>query len=115
MRTVKDMFNNYGVSIRDKLIEIMFIINRNSATDGSGSPAEKFFRRHPRSNLPNSLRREIDHRELQAKRHRNIEKMALKKGYTDRSTFNVGDRVLIQDVASSKKWDSEGIIKAIRT
>ena len=95
MRTVKDMFNKDGVSIRDKLIEIMFIINRNSATDGSGSPAEKFFCRRPRSNLPNSLRREIDHRELQAKRHRKIDKLAVRKGYTDRSRFIIGDRVLI--------------------
>ena len=41
--------------------------------------------------------------------------MAIKKGNTDRSKFNVGDRVLIQDVAPSKKWNSEGIIKDIRT
>ena len=39
----------------------------------------------------------------------------MKKGYTDRCRFNIGYRVLIQDVASSKKWNSEGIIKDIRT
>ena len=45
--TVKDMFDKDGVSIGDKLIEVMFIINRNSAKDGSGSPSEKFFCRRP--------------------------------------------------------------------
>ena len=39
----------------------------------------------------------------------------MKKGNMDRSKFNIGDRVLIQDLASTKKWNSEGIIKDIRT
>ena len=115
MRSVKDLFDKDTVSTGYELIEVVFLINRNVNKDGSGSPSEKFFRTRPRSSLPNSLRREIDHRELQAKRHRNIERMSLKKGCPNKSLFSVGDRVLIQDVASSKKWDSEGIIKAVRT
>ena len=98
----------------DKLIEMMFIINRNCNKDGSGSPSEKFFRRRPRSNMPNSLRRDINHRELQASRHRAIEKLAMKKGNRDKSSFEIGDRVLIQDIASTKKWDSEGTIIDVR-
>ena len=41
--------------------------------------------------------------------------MLLKKGCPNKSLFSIGDRFLIQDVASYKMWYSEGIIKAIRT
>ena len=82
---MKTMFDKDGVCMVDKLTEMMFILNRNSAQDGSGSPSEKFFRRRPCSNIPNSLRRDIDHRELQASRHRAMEKLALRKGNRDRS------------------------------
>ena len=98
----------------DKLTEMMFILNRNSNKDDSGSPSEKFFRRRPRSSMPNSLRRDINHRELQASRHRAIEKLALKKGNKDKISFEVGERVQIQDIASTKKWDSEGTIIDVR-
>merc|ERR1711935_849934 len=47
VRTVKNMFDKDGVCEGDKLTELMFIINRNAAKDGSGSPSEKFFRRRP--------------------------------------------------------------------
>ena len=98
----------------DKLIEMIFLINRNRNSDNSGSPSEKFFRRRPRSSMPNSLRRDIDYRELQVSRHRAMEKLALKKGNKDKSVFEVGDRVLIQDIASTKKWDTEGTIIDVR-
>ena len=114
MKSVKALFDKDGVCVGDKLAEMIFLINRNSNTDTSGSPAEKFFRRRPRSNLPNSLRREVDYRELQASRHRGMEKLAMKKGYKDKSVFEIGDRVLIQDVASTKKWDQEGTIIDVR-
>ena len=64
VKTVKAMFDKDGVRVGDKLIEMMFILNRNSNMDGSGSPSEKFFRRRPCSNIPNSLRWDINHREL---------------------------------------------------
>lgn len=80
VKSVKALFDKDGVCVGDKLIEMIFLINRNSNSDNSGSPSEKFFRRRPRSNMPNSLRRDIDYRELQASRHRAMEKLALKKG-----------------------------------
>ena len=39
VRTVKDMFNKDGLSMGEKLIELMIILNRNSAIYGSGSPS----------------------------------------------------------------------------
>ena len=43
VRSVKDLFDKDGVSTGDKLIEVVFLINRNATKDVSGSPSQEFF------------------------------------------------------------------------
>ena len=85
----------------------MFYINTHK-NDG-GSPAERFFRRGPRTCLPNSITRELDHVDLIKTRHAAQERLARSRGHTSRDQFKVGDVVVLQDPVS-KKWKARGTV-----
>ena len=57
---------------------------------------ERFLRRRPISMLPNSIRREINHRGFIAARHKRQEKLVTQKGRDSREKFEIGDEVVIQ-------------------
>ena len=81
---------------KQELQKIVFDIN-NHVQKREGTAAERFFRRSPRSNLPNSVNREIDHRNLISNRHKKQEKIATAKGRKSKDQFEVGDDVVIQN------------------
>ena len=78
-----------------------------------GTTAERFLCRAPRSLLPNSLKRFVDHHKLIINRRDKQTEIALKKGRSCPNSFEVGDRCVVQDVLN-KRWNILGTIKEKR-
>ena len=83
--------------------KLTFNINSHPQDEEVGTQAERFFGRAPRSQLPNSIKRFVDH-------HRII---ALKKGRSCPNDFEIGDRCVVQDNLS-KRWNILATIKEKR-
>ena len=92
---------------------VVFGINQHQAQDGSGSPSERFFKRHIRSGLPSIIKKELQHEDLMKIRAEKQQKAAKKKGKLSADTFKLEDEVWIQN-AANKRWDKTGCIKEIR-
>ena len=105
------MISKEGKPTDQRLEQILFFLN--SHRNDEGSPAERFFRRGPRTGLPNSITRELNHRDLIQNRHAKQEKLARAKGHTSRDVFKIGDKVVLQDPVS-RKWKSQGTIVEAR-
>ena len=91
----------------------MFDIN-NHVQNSCGSASERFFKRGPRTILPNSINREIEHRNLIKARHQKQERIEKEKGRTSKDSFRVGDRVVLQNPIT-KRWTDYGEVKLQRT
>ena len=89
------------------------MINNHVQSDGSGTAAQRFFRRGVRTLLPNSIVREVDHRALIKKRHEKQMKIAQEKGRSSKDVFKIGDLVTVQDHKSGK-WCHKGKISGSR-
>ena len=96
----------------EKLRESVFLIN-NHVQEHAGSAAERFYRRRPRSVLPNSIRREVHYRDLIRDRHRKQVALAKAKGRTSKDEFKTQDRVVIQ-CPVTRKWNQRGMITGSR-
>ena len=56
VRSIREIFEKQDKHMSQKLLKrICFLVNSHPQRNGSGSPNEKYFRRGPRSLLPNSL------------------------------------------------------------
>ena len=62
-----------------ELREMLFNINNHVQRGEEGSAAQRFFRRGVRTLLPNSIVREIDHRQLIKARHEKQSRIAMEK------------------------------------
>ena len=116
VRSLKDCLKRDGVKkitqeIMDKLT---FNINGHPQDGDVGTAAERFFGRAPRSLLPNSLKRFVDHHKLIINRRDKQAEIALKKGRSCPNDFEIGDRCVVQDVLN-KRWKIQGTIKEKRT
>ena len=109
VRSLKDVLKKEKTSNPEKIKQIVFNINTHIQNKDEGSAAERFLRRHPRSNLPNSIKREIEHRELIQARHKKQQRIADQKGRVSTDTFELNDRVLLQD-PESRRWVLKGKI-----
>ena len=101
-----------GIISKEELMKITFGINCHDEGE-SGSRAERFLRRRPRSNLPNSILRELKFRDLIKSRHQKQLQIAKKKGRTSRDVFMEGDAIRVQDPVD-RHWKKKGVIKEIR-
>ena len=72
VRSIKDVLKKRPGTSRQQLKEIVFNINEHIQPN-CGSASQRFLKRSPRSCLPNSIEREIDHRILVQNRHRKQE------------------------------------------
>ena len=77
VRQLKDVLKKVAKPWAEQLFEIIFNKN-NYVQPNSGTASERFFRRGPCSNLPNSINREVDYRNL-IKATRNKKKLPKKK------------------------------------
>ena len=73
------------------------------APDGSGSPAQRFFKRKIRNGLPTAIQKDINYEDLMCIRAKKQMGAAKKKGRSSSDTFEVGDEIRIQD-SSTKNW-----------
>ena len=113
MRSVKEVLKKEGRKVtKEHLAEVCFKINCNQE-EGTGSRAERFFRRRPRSLLPNSIKRELNHRDLIKIRHDRQMKLALAKGREAKDKFEVNDLVRVQ-CQIDKTWKKKGKIVDVR-
>ena len=100
---------------QELLQRICFKVN-NYVQDGiTGSAAERFFRRKPKSLLPNSIEREVDWRSMITERTNKQAKLATsKKERKSAEEFKPGDNVIIQEHSGRKQWKNTGMIEQAR-
>ena len=92
------------------LREILFQINSNISAQQTGSANERFLRRSVRNtNIPTVIKKEVDPTQLVKKRRINHQNRILSKNTTNKIIYNVGDRVMIQNV-KSKLFEKFGTI-----
>ena len=115
IRSIKDVLRKQEIKkvTQEKLDEITYLINQHPQKGEEGTPAERFFGRSPRSVLPNSLTRFVEHHQLIERRKARQVSLAMRKGRSAPNDFRVGDRVLIQDI-STKKWNIPGSVTECR-
>ena len=114
VRSIKNVLKRENIKkvTQQKLDEICYLVNQHPQ-DSSGTPAERFFGRSPRSCLPNSLTIYVDHSKLiEARKAKQVE-MAVSKGRSAPNDFREGDLVFVQDLMT-KKWNIPGTIKQAR-
>ena len=109
VRSIKDVLLKIPNFTERNLRTAVFGINQHQAQDGSGSPSERFFRRHIRTGLPKLIRKELQHEDLMRIRSEKQQKAAKKKGKISADSFELGDDVRIQNMAT-RRWDKSGII-----
>ena len=107
VRSIKDVLRKISNFSEKNLKTAVFGINQHQAQDSSGSPSERFFKRHIRSGLPKIIRKELQHEDLMRIRSEKQQKAAKKKGKLSADTFELGDEVRIQN-AATKRWDKSG-------
>merc|ERR1712105_451576 len=95
------------------LNELLFAINTTSSSEGTGSPADRFFGRSIRSRLPNSVDPGIKSDKLIEKRIEKHDERITKKNKKNKILYKVGQRVRLQNVAT-KDWDLKGTVERLR-
>ena len=113
VRSIKDVMLKIPNFTERNLRAAVFAINQHQAADGSGSPAQRFFKRHVRSNLPMLITKELKHEDLMQIRSDKQQKLAKKQGKRSSDTFLEGDSVRIQNMKNGR-WDKSGTIKEVR-
>merc|ERR1711947_2969 len=96
------------------LNELLFAINTTTSSEGTGSPADRFFGRSVRSRLPNSVDPGIKSNELIEKRIKKHDARITNKNKRNKIIYQVGQRVRLQNVAT-RDWDLKGIVDRVRT
>merc|ERR1712208_121932 len=94
--------------------ELTFAINSTTSSEGTGSPAERFFGRSVRSRLPNSINPEIKRSELIKRRIQKHDARIKNKNKTNKILYEVGQRVRLQNIATRDR-DLKVSIDRIRT
>ena len=115
IRSIKDVLRKDKINkvTQQKLDEITYLLNQHPQRGEEGTPAERFFGRSPRSVLPNSLTRFVDHSRLIENRKARQISLAMRKGRSAPNDFRVGDKILIQDLMT-KQWNIPGTITESR-
>ena len=75
------------------LNELVFAINTTASSEGTGSPADRFFGRSIRGRLPNSIDPEIKSEELIQKRIQTHDGRITEKNKKNKILYKVGQRV----------------------
>ena len=114
VRTLKDLLKKVGPVSQLQLRELVFCANAREQEEGQGSPISRFLGHGVRSNIPNSVNRNVDWNFLMSIRASQHEKRVNKPGKTSKDTFDVDEAVWVQD-CRTKKWDKEGIVTSVRT
>ena len=115
MRALKHVLNRDGVkTVSQEILDKICFLSNSHSQEGCGSAMERFHGRAPRTYLPNSVERFVEHRQLIQNRTEKQVKLARKKGRTSSDEFQAGDQILIQDNVT-KRWSKKGTITEART
>ena len=106
----KSLLENMSKPSVEQLRETSFALNNIIQKDYE-SANSLFFKRGPRSTLPNSIKREIVHRDIIQRRNENQDKLAKVKGRSKNDIFKENDEVILQDPRTSK-WSQQGVVKS---
>merc|ERR1711954_296219 len=112
VRSVKDMMLKIPNFTERSLRAAVFAINQHQAPDGSGSPSQRFFKRHICSNLRMLINKELKHEDLMKIHSEKQQKAAKKQGKRSSDTFLEGNSVRIQNMQNGH-WDKSGTIKEV--
>ena len=114
VRTLKDILHKNENLSQLMLDEQIFAVN--SKDDGiTGSNNTRFYGRGIRSGLPNSFERFVDWQQDIKRRGEIKEQRYLRKERTvGKHTYEIGETVRLQNI-KTKKWDTFGVVKGIRT
>ena len=113
-RSVKSGLKKSAVKLTSgHLNELIFAINTTTSSEGTGSPADRFFGRSVRSRLPNSVDPGIKSNELIEKRIKKHDARITNKNKRNKVIYQVGQRVRLQNVAT-RDWDLKGTIERLR-
>ena len=93
---------------------MVYTINCREQNSGMGSPIARFLGRNCRGAIPNSLDRNGNWQAMMDNRARQHQLRVDKKGKTPKEIYEIGEKVLVQDLAS-KAWNKEATVIAIRT
>merc|ERR1711954_187797 len=104
---IKDMMLKIPNFTERNLRAAIFAINQHQAADGSGSPAQRFFKRHVCSNLPMLITKKLKHEDLMRIHSDKQQKIAKKQRKRSSDTFLEGDSVRIQNMKNGC-WDKSG-------
>ena len=85
-----------------------------SSSQGTESPADRFFGRSLRTRLPNSVNPEIKSDELIKRRITKHDARIKNKNKRNKILYKIGERVRLQNVAT-RDWDLKGTIERVRT
>ena len=107
--SLRDVLQKLDKLDPETLSKVCFNVNNHVAEDGSGTPASRFLRRSPRGSRPNSIERQVEHRDQVRVRHHKMENLAKAKGRSSRDELSVGDCVWVQD-HQTKKWRRSGVV-----
>ena len=91
---------------KNHLNELIFAINTTTSSEGTGSPADRFFGRSVRSRLPNSFDPEVRSNELIEKRIKKHDARITNKNKRNKIIYQVGQRVRLQNSRLGLKGDS---------
>ena len=93
--------------------EMIYTMNCREQNNGMGSPIARFLGRNTRGAIPNSLDRNINWTLMMQNRALQHQKRVEKKGRKPKETYEIGERVLIQDLASRQR-NKVGIVISLR-
>ena len=90
-------------------------MNNHVQDELTGSPAERFQRRKPKTLLPNSIERDVDWKSMLTERtNKTTKHVESTKERKSKDEFKIGDRVILQEQTGRKQWIDVGMIENIR-
>ena len=92
---------------------MIYTINCREQNSGMGSPIARFLGRNTRGAILSSLDRNINWTMMMQNRALQHQKRVEKKGRKPKETYEIGERVLIQDVAT-RQWSKQGTVISLR-
>ena len=114
MGQLKTMLKKCGPLSQLQIHKLVYCINCREQGSGMGSPIARFLGRNVRGAIPNSLDRNINWKLMMENRALQHKKRVESKGRKPKEIYEIGEVVLVQDIAS-RQWSKQGTVISVRT
>ena len=111
---LKGLLKKCGNLNQLQIHEMVYVINNTEQNSGMGSAIARFLGRNCRGAIPNSLDRNANWQAMMDNRAKQHQLRVDKKGKTPKELYEIGEKVLVQDLAT-RQWNKEAKVIAIRT